>query len=127
MQELVDSMVRFSTALTLFGLQQITNTISLASDSEAAKKKIEENLDNVTQTLTQQLDSHRRPMVDSVSNLVDKTREALDVPALNVRKIVDNATDVIRETTDTLSNAISKSSLKKTDEPIQASTILTDV
>jgi hypothetical protein len=129
MQQLVDSVVRFSTAMTLFGLQQVQNAVDLASDSQAARKKIENSLDRVTSALTEQLDESKRPAVASVANLVDKTRDAFDVPLFNVRKMVDNATDVIRETTDTMADAISKSSLNKKknsdSEPVLASTILT--
>jgi hypothetical protein len=131
MQQLIDSMVRFSTAITLFGLQQVQNAVDLASDSQGARKKIEDSLDRVTAALTEQLDESKRPAVSSVANLVDKAQDALDVPVLNVKKMVNNATDAVRETTDTMADAISKSSPNKKKkkhsdgEPVLASTILT--
>ena len=130
MQQLIDSMVRFSTAMTLFGLQQVQNAVDLASDSQGARKKIEDSLDRVTAALTEQLDESKRPAVSSLANLVDKTQDAFDVPALNVKKMVNNATDAVRETTETMADAISKSSPNKKkknsdDEPVLASTILT--
>lgn len=130
MQRLVESMVRFSTAMTLFGVQQIQNAVEGVSDSHAGRRKIGDSLDSITEALEAQLDESKRPAVESVSNLVDKTREAFDVPVLDTKKFVENATDVFRKTADTMADAISKASpnskkkKKHTDEPVSASTIL---
>ena len=80
MQELVESVVRFSTAMSLFGLQQIQNVVDLASDSQAARKKVQASLDAITSALSTQLDENKRPAIDSASNLVEKTYDAFDVP-----------------------------------------------
>lgn len=128
MQQLLESMVRFSAAMTLFGLQQLQNAIDLATDSRAARKKASESLDAVTDALTAQLDDKKRPAVESISNLADQTYDAFDIPAFNSHKVVDNVTEAVRKTTDAVADAIRKTSpaSRKTecDEPVQAATIL---
>jgi hypothetical protein len=127
MQELVESMVRFSTALTLFGVQQLQNAIELASDSQSARKKVQTSLDAITDALTTQLDESKRPAIESASNLVDKACDAFSIPLHNTRKLVDNATEVIRKTADTMADAIRKATPKNmdADEPVVATIILT--
>lgn len=127
MQELMESMVRFSTAMTLFGLQQVQNVIDLSSDSKAAHRKFRTGLDAISDALTEQLDESKRKAVDSASKLVDTTYDAF--PVLDPGTLVDNVTDVIRKTADTMSDAISRASKKtekdEAEEPVNASTILT--
>ena len=110
MQQLLESTVRFYAAMTLFGVQQLQNAIDLASDSKTARKKVSKSLDAVTDAITAQLDESKKPAVESVSNLVDQTYDALDVPAFDSHKVVDNVTEMVRKTTDAVADAIRKSS-----------------
>ena len=128
MQELLESMVRFYAAMTLFGVQQLQNAIDVASDSGTSRKKVSESLDAVTDAIKAQLDENKRPTVESISKLVDQTYDAFDIPAFDSHKVVDNVTEVVRKTTDAVADAIRKSSpaSRKTDcdEPVQAASIL---
>src|SRR5690349_18655242 len=77
MQEMINSMMRFSAAMTMFGMQQIQNAAELAVDSQSALKKFRENLDAVTDALIAQLDETSKPTLKSMTNLgsdlVDRT------------------------------------------------------
>ena len=56
MQDLINSIVRFSAAMTLFSMQQMQNAVGAAADSQAALTKFKEALDSVTSAITSQLD-----------------------------------------------------------------------
>jgi hypothetical protein len=127
MQKLVESFVRFSTAMGLFGLQQIQNVMEVASDSNVAVKKVRESLDAVTTTLLDQIDPGKRPAVDSLSNLVDKTYSTLNVSALEPQKMAQTATDALRKTADTMTDAMTKAadaSKGGSEEPAKAAAVL---
>ncbi len=123
MQELVDSVVRFSTAMSLFGVQQIQNVVEIAVDSNAAMKRVQQSLDAVTTVVLDQLDPGKRPTIDSISNLVDKTYTTLNIPALDPKKVVQTATDAVRKTADTMTDAMTKAKPGR-EEPESAATAL---
>lgn len=112
MQDLINSFVRFSAAMTLFGLQQLQNTMELAVDSQSAIKKFREALDTVSNAVTTQLDEGKKPTVDSMSklgtDLVDRTWDALNVTALDPREIIQTTGDLMRKTTDSFTDWMKK-------------------
>jgi len=112
MQEMINSMMRFSAAMTMFGMQQIQNAAELAVDSQSALKKFRENLDAVTDALIAQLDETSKPALKSMTNLgsdlVDRTMTAVNVSALDPRELVHTTEDLMRKTTDSLADMIKK-------------------
>jgi hypothetical protein len=112
MQDLMNSMVRFSAAITLFGMQQLQNAAELAVDSQTALKKFRENLDAVTNALIAQLDENSKPALNSMTNLgsdlVDRTMAAVNVSALDPRELMHTTEDLMRKTTDSLADMIKK-------------------
>ena len=127
MQELVDSIVRFSTAMSLFGVQQVQNVLEIATDSNATVKKVQQSFDAVTTVVLEQLDPGKRPTIDSITHLVDKTYSTLNVPALDPAKMVQTATDAVRKTADTMTDAITRaesSSKPGSEEPAKAANVL---
>ena len=112
MQEMINSMMRFSAAITMFGMQQIQNAAELAVDSQSAIKKFRENLDAVTEALIAQLDESSKPALKSMTNLgsdlVDRTMTAVNVSALDPRELMHTTEDLMRKTTDSLSDMIKK-------------------
>ena len=112
MQEMMNSMMRFSAAITLFGMQQLQNAAEMAVDSQAALKKFRENLDAVTNALIAQLDENSKPALNSMTNLgsdlVDRTMTAVNVSALDPRELMHTTEDLMRKTTDSLADMIKK-------------------
>jgi hypothetical protein len=112
MQEMINSMMRFSAAITMFGMQQIQNAAELAVDSQSALKKFRENLDAVTEALIAQLDESSKPALKSMTNLgsdlVDRTMTAVNVTALDPRELMHTTEDLMRKTTDSLADMIKK-------------------
>ncbi|HWC98039.1 MAG TPA: hypothetical protein VG456_14865 [Candidatus Sulfopaludibacter sp.] len=119
-------MVRFSTAMALFSVQQLQTVVDLPADSKTAMKKMRDSLESVTNAIATQLDDAKRPAVDSFSTLAGKTFNAFDVPSLSPSRIVETATEVVRKAADVMSDAFSKASqasCESCDEPVQATTL----
>ena len=110
MQELIESIVRFSAAMTMFGMQQFQNALESAVDSQSALKKLKESLDSVSKAITAQLDESKKPAVDSVSNLADRAFTAMNVQALDPRQMMQTTGDLLRKTTDSLADMMKKTS-----------------
>ena len=107
MQELMNSMVKFSAAMTMFGMQQMRNTAEMAVEPQAAMKKFQASIDAVTSALGSTLDEQNKEGADKMSkvgaDLVeaaerlerDDTRKAsvpgamLEQPGLRRHRLVD--------------------------------------
>jgi hypothetical protein len=117
MQDLINSIVRFSAAVTMFSLQQVQNTFELAVDSEGAIKKFRESVDAVTNAINSQLDESKRPAVNSMSNLgtdmVGRTWDGMNVSAFDPREVIQTTGDIVRRTTDSLSGWMKKAGSEK--------------
>ena|SRR5437867_2313641 len=128
MRELIDSMVRFSAALTLFSLQQVQNAVVAATDSKAAMDKFTQSLNSVTNAISGQIDQSARPALDSVSklgsDLVDRTLTAMNAPALDPREMIKTTGDLMRKTTDSLTDWMKKSNDASSAEPQPAAEAL---
>jgi methyl-accepting chemotaxis protein len=104
MQELINSVARFSAAMTLYGAQQLQNTLGAAVDTPGFVDKVRESLDHVTHALTKELDSANKPTLDSLSNLssdvLKRTFDLLQTPPFDPREALQTASDLMRKTVD---------------------------
>jgi hypothetical protein len=107
MRELIFSMLRFSGAVTMFGVEQVQNAIYTPADTQAALVRLRTSLDLMSEALASKLDASKRSALDSMSkaqlDILDRTTSAayLDT-VLNV----DTATDLLKRTSETLSSAM---------------------
>jgi hypothetical protein len=112
MQELINSMVRFSAAMTLFGMQQFQNAMSIAGDTQAPLNKLRDSLDAMTNTVAAQLDEANKPTLQSVTNLgtdmVNRTFETVNVQALDPRQMAQTTGDLMRKTTESVTGIMKK-------------------
>jgi hypothetical protein len=96
MEELMRSMVRFSAALTAFGLQQLQNAFSNPRQSLKSVDQLQEAMDSVTQSLTSRIDESEKTAMNSMvsigSDLVAKTVGAVETSAEMVKKGADTLT-----------------------------------
>jgi hypothetical protein len=87
LRELTLSMIRFSNAVTLFSIQQMQNAPGTVTDSEALINRFCGALDAISNTLSTQIDASKKSTLDSMTRtgaeMVDRTRDALYVQALN--------------------------------------------
>ena len=121
MQELIASMMRFSAAMTLFGMQQMQNAVGAAADTQAAVNKFREALDAMSAAVAAQMDESKKATLENMSkvqsDLVDRTFDAMNVQAMDPREMMQTTGDLMRKTTDSLAGMVQKATAKETPEP----------
>jgi hypothetical protein len=112
MQDLINSIVRFSAAMTLFSMQQMQNAIGAAADSQVALTKFRDALDSITNAITGQLDENKKPTLDSMAHLgtdiVDRTWETMNVSAMDPRQVLQTTGDLMKKTSESLAGMMKK-------------------
>jgi hypothetical protein len=112
MQDLINSIVRFSAAMTLFSMQQMQNAIGAAADSQVALTKFRDALDSITGAITSQLDENKKPTLDSMAHLgtdiVDRTWETMNVSAMDPRQVLQTTGDLMKKTSESLAGMMKK-------------------
>src|SRR5216683_6209367 len=110
LRELTSSMIRFTNAVTLFSMQQMQNALGAVTDSQAVINRFCSALDAISNSLSTQIDASKKSTLDSMtrtgSEMVDRTMDAMNVPALNPREILDTTADVMRKTTDSMADIV---------------------
>src|SRR5881396_107817 len=110
LRELTSSMIRFTNAVTLFSMQQMQNALGAVTDSQEVINRFCGALDAISNTLSTQIDSSKKSTLDSMtrtgSEMVDRTMDAMNVPALNPREMLDTTADVMRKTTDSMADIV---------------------
>jgi len=114
MQDLINSMVKFSAAMTLFSMQQMQNVVDAATDTDDALNKFRDALDAVTNAIKGQLDENKKPTLDSLSNLgtdiVDRTWDTVDGSVMDPRKVLRTTSDLMKKTSESIADLVKKSS-----------------
>ncbi len=112
MQELAVSMMKFSAAMTMFGIQQVQNAVGAMTDTQGATDKFKHAMDSVTSALSSELDQSNKSAASSLNNLSEKlvhrAASALDMPAMDPRNVIKAAADVLKKTTDTVTDMVEK-------------------
>src|SRR5437868_12581623 len=68
MQETLNSLVRLSTAMTLFGVQQVQTVIGSANPKESVEK-LRAVMDGMSAVVSAGIDESKLPTLDSISDL----------------------------------------------------------
>jgi hypothetical protein len=127
-QDLMNSMIRFSAAITIFGQQQLQNAVSTAMNTESGIKALREALDSATQVLTSQIDEKQKSTVKSVSDLgtdlVSRTFDTMQMSRLDPRQIVETTGSMVRQVSETIETAIKKPNGTSSGEPKPAAEAL---
>lgn len=113
MQELINSVARFSAAITMFGIQEIQNALGTGTDAQDYMNRFRQSLDSITKAVSAELDGTSKPALDSLtslsSDLVERTFDTLKTPVFDPRQMLQTATDVIRRTADSVSKPVATS------------------
>jgi hypothetical protein len=108
-QELINSFVRLSAAMSVYSMQQMQSAVETI-DPKDSVSKLKKMIDSMTDALTSQIDESKKQTVDSISNLgadvVSRTFDTLSVSGLNPQNLVETTNDMVRKTTDSLSSMI---------------------
>jgi hypothetical protein len=104
MRELISSMMRFSAAVTMFGIEQAQNAISAPADTQAAIAKLRASLDSMSDSLASKMDDSKRAALDSMSkaqaDVVNRAFDAADLEA---------AQELMKKTSQSLADVMSRS------------------
>ncbi len=127
-QDLMNSMIRFSAAITVFGQQQLQNAVSTAMNTESGIKAMREALDSATQVLTAQIDEKQKSTVKSVTDLgtdlVSRTFDTMQMSRLDPSQIVETTGSMVRQVSETIENAIKKPNGSSSGDPKPAAEAL---
>jgi len=136
MVELLNSMVRLSAAVTVFGMQEVQSAVGTVNPTESVDK-LREMIDSLTTAVSSKIDESKRPTLESISNLgknvVDQTagrtmeilNDKLNVPSMLPKDIVQSTTDAVKSTSDWLGGIVKPvagplSGESKATEPVLA-------
>jgi len=113
MSNLITSMTRFSTAMTLFGVEQLEKTMNSVGGDEALSKTVtdfEKTLNALTEVLTGKLDKKKKDTLESVTKMteetVGRTIDTMDV--MDPRDVLKATTDMLQKTSDLTAEWVSK-------------------
>lgn len=129
-QELINSFVRLSAAMSVYTMQQMQSAVE-SIDPKDSIAKFKKMIDSMTDALTAQIDDNKKKTVDSISNLgadvVERTFDTFNSSGLNARDLVDSTNDMARKTADSLANIIrnGKEEKKHSTTPEPAEIVLT--
>lgn len=109
MVELLNSMVRLSAAVTVFGIQEVQSAVG-AVDTKESMDQLRGMIDAMTNAVTSRIDENRRSTVKSISNLgedvVSRTVDTLNVPSISPREFVKSTADMVKSTSDWLDGIV---------------------
>jgi hypothetical protein len=104
MRELISSLMRFSGAVTMFGIEQVQNTIGAPADTRAAIGRMIETLDAMSDSLISKIDEPKRAAHESMSKaqseVVDGAFNAVDMNAPD---------ELMKKTSASISSALARS------------------
>ena len=114
MRELIFTMMRFSGAITMFGLEQVQNAMLAPADTKSALLRVRDSLDAMSDALASKLDESKKSALDSMSkaqlDILDRTANAVNLDTvLNL----DTATDLLARTTESLVGVMNGSTRAK--------------
>jgi hypothetical protein len=125
-QELINSFVRLSAAMTVFGMQQMQTAVGNVDPNDAIGK-LREVLDAMTNIVNAHIEESRRPTVESMTtlgkNMMDRTWDAISMSAPQPKDLMNVANDGLRRATSGL-NEFMRMEKKGGSEPRAAEEVL---
>jgi len=123
MEKLITSMMRFSTAVTLFGVEQMQNAVNSMSgkgDFDEAMEKFRSSLDSFTDAMAQGLDENKREALESFTRVsedtVHKTMKDTDMSRLmDPRTALQASADLLKKTSDSMTDMMQQNREEETE------------
>jgi len=91
MQETLNSLVRLSAAIAVFGVQQVQTAVGSANTKDSGDK-MREVIDGMAAAVSAQIDESKLPALDSISSLG--------------HNVVENTTGIVKTTSDWLQGIV---------------------
>lgn len=113
MSNLISSMARFSTAMTLFGVEQLEKTMNVFGGEAELSKTIEEfekTLNSMTNILTGKMDEKKKETVQSLGKMTEETvsRTLDSMNVLDPREVLKASTEMLQKTSDVTAEWVSR-------------------
>lgn len=135
MEKLIVSMMRFSTAMTLFGMEQVQsamNTMGGGEDLSTSLDRFRRALDSFTDAMIGELDHTKRETLESVTNVsedaIHRTMEGVNLSMMDPREVIRTSADLMKKTSDSLADFMAGSEKgedsSKSGEPKRAAEAL---
>jgi chemotaxis regulatin CheY-phosphate phosphatase CheZ len=113
LEKLIISMMRFSTAVTLFGLEQLEsamNSMGGGDDLSNTMDRFRKNLDSFTDLLSKEIDPKKRETLKSVINMseeaVHRTMEGMNV--VDPREVMRATSDLLKKTSNSVAEMVTR-------------------
>jgi len=108
-QDLINSFVRLSAAMSAYSMQQMQSAVETV-DPRDSVTKLRRMIDSMTDALTAQMDESKKQTVENISSLsadvMGRTFDTLNASRLNPRDLVQATNDLVRKTTDSVAGII---------------------
>ena len=111
MQSLMVSVVRLSTAATLFGLEQMQTAVDVTMGRRGLSTALEDltnTIDSMAESLANKTGEEKQRTLESITRatkrVVDSSADAIAV--MDPKRVVEATNDVLRKSTDAVSNFI---------------------
>ena len=113
MTNMVVSMIRFSAAMTLYGVEQMENSLNVIEGGTELSKTMEgfeKTLNSLTDVLMRELDENKKETLQSVSkaseDMVGRTMDGMGI--MDPREVMRVSGDLLQKTSDATSKWVSK-------------------
>jgi predicted transcriptional regulator len=117
MQPFLVSIMRFSAAVTLYGMEQVQSTLNVMDGGEDLSKsmdKLEKTLNSLTDALIDKIDDRKRETLKSVTkvseDMVGRTVDGINI--MDPREVMRATNDLIQKTSDATAEWVSKATDK---------------
>lgn len=113
MSNLIVSMARFSTALALFGVEQLEKTMNIPGGGQDVSKSVDEletTLNSLTDVLAGKMDKKKKETLHSVAKMTEETisRSVDSMEMMDPREVLKASTDFLQKTSDVTATWASK-------------------
>ena len=113
MQNLIVSMLRFSAAVTLFGLEQFEKTVEVVEGKTDLSKTMtgyEKTFNSMTEVLTGQMDEKKKETLKSITKMSEDTvsRSMDGMEVMDPREVLRATSELMQKTSDVTANWVSK-------------------
>lgn len=112
MEKLIVSMMRFSTAVTLLGMEQLESAMRVGSGEDLSKamERFRATLDSFTDTVSKELDHKKQTTLKSVTNMSEEAvhRAVEGMSVVDPRELLRSTSDLMRKTSDSVADLVTK-------------------
>ena len=127
MQDLINSFVRLSAAMTVYSMQQVQGAVGTVDPRESVSK-LREMIDSMTEALTSQIDESKKPTFDNMAGIgkdvVGKTFETINTVAMTPKDIVHQTGEMVKKTTGSIVHLVRPEEKTSAAEPQAAEAAL---